>query len=85
MKRIAEVEAVLAGAPLPDSGSPSTELAGAKFVFGAYRALLQDLAAPKGDRVIRRLRRAGAPAEAKWGAAADSKGNIALNIVSDRD
>ena len=35
--------------------------------------------------IIKRLKRAGAPADLEWIAAQDSKGNIALNIVSDRD
>ena len=83
--RIAELEALAADpATLPTSDT-ATQLAGARFVFSAYRALLQDLAALKGERVLRRLRRAGAPSGLQWIPAADSKGNIALNIVSDRD
>lgn len=86
VQRIAELEAALANPTPPEPADVlETRLAGAKFVFGAYRALLQDLAALKGDRVIKRLKRAGAPADLEWIAAQDSKGNIALNIVSDRD
>jgi hypothetical protein len=86
VKRIAELETLVAN-PTPEQPVEvtSAQLAGAKFVFSAYRALLQDLAELKGERVLKRLKRAGAPNAIQWVPAADSKGNIALNIVSDRD
>ena len=86
VKRIAELETLQAN-PTPEQPLEvvSAQLAGAKFVFSAYRALLQDLAELKGERVLKRLKRAGAPNASQWVPAADSKGNIALNIVSDRD
>jgi hypothetical protein len=86
VKRIAELETLVAN-PTPEQPVEVTtaQLAGAKFVFSAYRALLQDLAELKGERVLKRLKRAGAPGGLQWVPASDSKGNIALNIVSDRD
>ena len=82
VKRVAELEAALAAGNAP----PETEtlLAGAKFVFSAYRALLQDMAALKGDKVLRRLKRAGAPSTIEWSPIADSKGNTALKLIADQ-
>jgi hypothetical protein len=39
----------------------------------------------KGDNILSKLRRAGAPQGITWSAPPDSKGNIALKILSDRD
>ena len=39
----------------------------------------------KGANILDRLRRAGAPAGITWSAPPDSKGNIALKILADRD
>lgn len=83
VKRVAELETALAAGNAP----PETEtlLAGAKFVFSAYRALLQDMAALKGDRVLKRLKRAGAPSSIGWSPIVDSKGNTALKLIADLD
>jgi hypothetical protein len=83
VKRLAELDARVAS----DTGTPETQAmrAGAGFVFAEYRAVLRDLAQVKGERVLSRLRRAGAPADIRWEPITDSKGNTALRILADRD
>ena len=69
----------------PNNAETKQQLEGARFVWNEYRAAMKVLAELKGETVIPRLKRAGAPASIKWSAPADSKGNLALQILSDRD
>jgi hypothetical protein len=43
------------------------------------------MAALKGDRVLKRLKRAGAPSSIGWSPIVDSKGNTALKLIADLD
>ncbi len=74
----AEVEAGTAG---PEA---QAELAGARFVFGEYRALLRGLAELKGERIVDHLEDNGASG-ATWAPATASKGITALTRLSDSD
>ncbi len=69
----------------PTNADLKAQLEGARFVWNEYRAAMKVLAEIKGDAVITRLKRAGAPNAIKWDAPKDSKGNLALTILSDRD
>jgi hypothetical protein len=69
----------------PNDADAKAALEGARFVWNEYRGAMKVLAELKGETVIARLKRAGAPNAIKWDAPKDSKGNIALQILSDRD
>lgn len=69
----------------PNDVDAKAALEGARFVWNEYRGAMKVLAELKGETVIARLKRAGAPNAIKWDAPKDSKGNIALQILSDRD
>ncbi len=81
--RLKELDAAIALDP--SNADLKAQLDGARFVWNEYRGAMKVLAELKGANVISRLRRAGAPASIRWEAPADSKGNIALQILSDRD
>jgi hypothetical protein len=69
----------------PDNTDLAAQLAGARFVWGQYTGAMKVIVALKGENILNRLRRAGAPQNITWAPPADSKGNIALRILSDRD
>ncbi len=81
--RLKELEAALAASP-NDAGIKA-QLDGARFVWTQYTGAMKVLAELKGENIINRLRRAGAPNTITWAAPLDSKGNTALKILSDRD
>jgi hypothetical protein len=81
--RLKELEAAIA--MNPTDASLKEQLAGAKFVWDEYRGAMKVLAELKGEAIIARLKRAGAPQATKWVAPPDSKGNQALKILGDRD
>lgn len=83
VKRLKELDEKLATDP--NSAELKEQLEGARFVWNEYRGAMKVLAELKGETVITRLKRAGAPNSIKWAAPADSKGNLALQILSDRD
>lgn len=58
-------------------------LAGARFVFQQYRDQLKNLAAVKGERVLRQLREAGGPACMEWKDIDKSKGDRALEKMKE--
>jgi hypothetical protein len=69
----------------PGDASLRAELDGATFVWEQYTGAMKVLTELKGDNVLSRLRRAGAPQSVRWSAPPDSKGNQALKILADRD
>jgi hypothetical protein len=69
----------------PNDAGLQAQLAGARFVWAQYTGAMKVLTELKGENILSRLRRAGAPAGITWSAPADSKGNIALKILADRD
>ena len=69
----------------PNDAAVKAQLEGARFVWGQYTAAMKVLAELKGDNVLSKLKKAGAPAGITWAAPSDSKGNIALKILADRD
>jgi len=83
VNRLKELEAAIAMDP--NNADVKAQLDGARFVWNEYRGAMKVLAEIKGSAVISRLRRAGAPSSIKWEAPKDSKGNLALRILSDRD
>ncbi|HEX5061530.1 MAG TPA: hypothetical protein VFV99_19315 [Kofleriaceae bacterium] len=69
----------------PNDAATKAQLEGARFVWQQYTESMKVLTELKGDNVIDRLKRAGAPQGITWSAPPDSKGNIALKILADRD
>ena len=59
-------------------------LAGARFVFQQYRDQLKNMAAVKGERVLRQLRDAGGPACMEWKEIDKSKGDRALETLKEK-
>jgi hypothetical protein len=83
VERIKTLEAQLA--MTPTDANVKAQLEGAKFVFAQYTAAMKVLTELKGANVMDRLKKAGAPSGISWVAPADSKGNLALKILADRD
>src|SRR6185503_18463773 len=81
--RLRALEAQLA--MTPNDAAVKAQLDGAKFVWAQYTGAMKVLTELKGANVLDRLRRAGAPQGITWSAPPDSKGNIALKILADRD
>jgi hypothetical protein len=81
--RLKELDAAIAADP--SNADLAAQVEGARFVWNEYRGAMKVLAELKGEQILTRLRRAGAPNDITWEAPADSKGNIALKILSDRD
>jgi len=81
--RLRELDTAIAADP--NNAELKQQLEGARFVFGQYTGAMKVLTELKGENVLSRLRRAGAPNGIRWTAPSDSKGNIALRILSDRD
>ncbi|MEO8703268.1 MAG: hypothetical protein ABI867_24690, partial [Kofleriaceae bacterium] len=69
----------------PTNVDLQAQLEGARFVWAQYTGAMKVLTELKGEAIVSRLKRAGAPNAIKWSAPSDSKGNIALKILSDRD
>ncbi|MEJ7596594.1 MAG: hypothetical protein WKG01_01685 [Kofleriaceae bacterium] len=69
----------------PTDATVQAQLAGARFVWAQYTLSMKVLSELKGENILSRLRRAGAPRDITWSAPSDSKGNLALKILSDRD
>lgn len=69
----------------PSDANVKAQLEGAKFVWGEYTGSMKVLTELKGANVLDRLKKAGAPSGITWSAPSDSKGNIALKILADRD
>lgn len=83
VSRLRDLDAMIAADP--NNPELAAQLEGARFVWAQYTGAMKVLTELKGDNVLSRLRRAGAPASIQWGAPPDSKGNTALKILSDRD
>jgi hypothetical protein len=81
--RLRDLDAAIAADPT--NADLQQQLEGARFVWGQYTGAMKVLTELKGEAVLARLRRAGAPQGITWAAPSDSKGNIALKILSDRD
>jgi hypothetical protein len=69
----------------PNDTTLKAQLEGARFVFAQYTGAMKVLTELKGGDIIDRLKKEGAPSTIKWSAPSDSKGNIALKILADRD
>ena len=69
----------------PSDPALKAQLDGARFVWSQYTGAMKVLTELKGENIIKKLKSAGAPNGITWAAPADSKGNIALKILSDRD
>ena len=69
----------------PNDAALKAQLDGARFVWSQYTGAMKVLTELKGENIIKKLKSAGAPNGITWAAPADSKGNIALKILSDRD
>ncbi len=69
----------------PNNAALQAQLEGARFVWHEYTGAMKVLASLKGDRILDKLDKAGAPSGIQWDAPSGSKGNIALTILSDRD
>jgi hypothetical protein len=69
----------------PNDAAAKAQRDGARFVWAQYTGAMKVLAELKGANVLDRMRRAGAPQSITWSAPSDSKGNIALKILADRD
>lgn len=83
VERLRELDTALAADP--NNETLKAQLEGARFVWTQYTGSMKVLTELKGENIIERLRRAGAPSSIEWAAPSDSKGNIALKILSDRD
>ncbi|HEU0037350.1 MAG TPA: hypothetical protein VFQ53_42360 [Kofleriaceae bacterium] len=81
--RLKELDAAVAADP--NNAQLAEQLEGARFVWAQYTGAMKILTELKGENILSRLRRAGANQDIKWSAPPDSKGNIALKILSDRD
>jgi hypothetical protein len=69
----------------PSDATVAAQLAGAKWVWEQYTGAMKVLTELKGEQILSRLKRAGAPQTIRWSAPPDSKGNQALKILADRD
>ncbi len=69
----------------PGDATLAAQLEGARFVWSQYTGAMKVLSELKGENIIKKLKSAGAPNGIAWAAPSDSKGNIALKILSDRD
>ena len=83
VERLRDLDAQLAANP--GDATLQAQLAGARFVWAQYTLSMKVLSELKGENILSRLRRAGAPSDITWSAPSDSKGNLALKILSDRD
>jgi hypothetical protein len=83
VERLRELDAAVAANP--GDAALKAQLEGARFVWQQYTLAMKVLTELKGENILNRLRRAGAPNDITWAAPADSKGNLALKILSDRD
>lgn len=81
--RLKDLETKLAASPT--DATLKAQLDGARFVWTQYTGAMKVLTELKGENIISKLKRAGAPSGITWSAPSDSKGNIALKILSDRD
>ena len=81
--RLRELDAAIAMDPT--NAALKEQLEGARFVWAQYTGAMKVLTELKGENILSRLRRAGAPQDIRWAAPPDSKGTIALKILSDRD
>jgi len=72
-------------AAAPNDATLKAQLDGARFVWNQYTGAMKVLTELKGAAILDKLRKAGAPASITWAAPSDSKGNIALEILADRD
>jgi len=81
--RLRELDTALAADP--NNATLKAQLEGARFVWAEYTGSMKVLTVLKGDNALSKLKKAGAPSGLKWDAPSDSKGNIALKILSDRD
>ncbi len=81
--RLKDLDAKVAAAPT--DAALAAQLAGARMVWHEYTGAMKVLTTIKGDAVLSKLEKAGAPSSISWVAPTDSKGNIALKILSDRD
>ncbi len=83
VERIAELRALVdAGNATPED---TAALEGARFVFDTMRASLTTIAELKGDEILDRLEREGAPSDISWGPAEHSKGITGMLILADMD
>jgi hypothetical protein len=80
--RLKDLEAKLAASP--NDAALKAQLDGAKFVWGQYIDSMKVLTELKGDKVLKKLKDAGASG-ITWSAPPDSKGNQALKILAGRD
>jgi hypothetical protein len=80
--RMKDLEAKLAAAP--NDATLKAQHDGVKFVWGQYVESMKVLTELKGERVIDKLKDAGATG-ITWSAPPDSKGNQALKILAGRD
>ncbi len=69
----------------PNDAALAAQLEGARFVWSQYTGAMKVLTELKGENILKKLKSAGAPSGITWAAPSDSKGNIALRILSDRD
>jgi len=69
----------------PNDAALKAQLDGARFVWAQYTGAMKVLTELKGANIIKKLKSAGAPSGITWSAPSDSKGNIALKILADRD
>jgi hypothetical protein len=69
----------------PTDATLKAQLEGATFVWEQYTGAMKVLTELKGEKVIDRLRDAGANQNIRWSAPSDSKGNQALKIMADKD
>lgn len=83
VERLRELDMAIAADP--NNAALKEQLEGARFVWAQYTSAMKVLCELKGEAILSRLRRAGAPQSIRWAAPPDSKGNIALKILSDRD
>jgi hypothetical protein len=81
--RLKELDAAVAADPT--NALLQQQLEGARFVWAQYTGSMKVLSELKGENILSRLKKAGANQLIKWAAPSDSKGNIALKILSDRD
>jgi hypothetical protein len=80
--RLKDLEAKLAASP--NDATLKAQHDGAKFVWGQYTEAMKVLTELKGERVLDKLKDAGATG-ISWSAPPDSKGNQALKILAGRD
>jgi hypothetical protein len=83
MARIKELKDKLA--MTPNDPTVTEQLAGAQFIWDSYVNAMKTMVSLKGDRILSKLKKAGANQNITWVAPPDSKGNQAMKILSDRD